>query len=425
MRILKKTIFWAHLVAGLSAGLVILVLAVTGVIMTYERQIIEWSDGLKVSQTGDGALGIETLLASQMGAQPAPSAILVANDPEKPAAVSFGRTKTVFLDPYTGESLGEGNTKVRGFFKWVVSLHRWLTLEGPARDLGKNVTGIGNLVFLFLVISGLWLWFPRRWTRSNLRAITKLQGRLKGRARDWNWHNVFGFWACLPLFFIVITGAIMSYPWATALVYRAVGETPPAPRGQGGGGGGARPATASNERAGGGQRGGGERRERAAGGERGGMARGERAGGGGARQDEHDHDHGPEDLVGLDTGLALVKEANPGWKTIRVDVPHVGKPVVYNVAYSHRGRPDLAKQVTVDLVAAKVVKTEGFEKQTLGRKLRTFTRWVHTGEAGGWIGQGVAGLSAASAAVLVWTGFALSFRRFFKRRKKNQAGAVA
>ena len=167
MRILMKTVFWAHLVAGLAAGLVIFIMAATGVLMTYERQIIELTDGVKLSPApGAEKQGVEALLRDHLSANPAPTAITISSDPEKPALLQFGRAKSLFVDPYTAESLGEGNKTVRGFFKWVVGLHRWLAMEGTSRDLGKSIVAAANLVFLFLIVSGLWLWCPRRWWRS-------------------------------------------------------------------------------------------------------------------------------------------------------------------------------------------------------------------------------------------------------------------
>lgn len=435
MRTVRKAIFWVHLAAGILAGVVILILGVTGVVMSFERQILEANTGVVVNKpAGEVSLkGPEELLAKHEGAQPAATAVIFNSNPEKPAMVQFGRGKSVYVDPYTGESLGEGNKGLKEFFAWNLRLHRWLTLQGDAREVGGSIIAAGNMVFLFLVVSGLYLWFPKRWTRSALKAVTTLQFRLKGKARDWNWHNVFGFWACVPLFLIVVTGAVMSYSWANNLIYQMVGETPPPPRGQGGppgGGGGARAegrGEGRGERGGapraegggamaaeGGQR--GERGGRGEGREGGGRPRGEGGGQRGEAGHSHDHDHGPVSLAGLDAGLAKVKAASNGWQTISVGVPR-GEGAQYTVSASHRGRPDLRRTLTVDLAGGEIVKNEGFESQTTGRKIRTFVRWVHTGEALGWFGQLIAGLSALSAVVLVWTGFALSWRRFFKKKR--------
>ncbi|MBX3741397.1 MAG: PepSY domain-containing protein [Akkermansiaceae bacterium] len=415
MRFFKKSVFWLHLATGLAAGLIILILGLTGVIMSFERQILEANHGVKVTKATPEQVvaGPEKILGNHAGTSPAASGVTYYRDPEMPASVQFGRGKSAYADPYTGESLGEGNANLKGFFAWVLRLHRWLTLQGDSREIGGNITKAANLVFLFLVISGLYLWFPKRLSRTAFRAVATLQFRLKGRARDWNWHNTFGFWACVPLFFIVITGLVMSYSWANNLIYTAVGETPPPPRGAGG-----PPA------AGGAPREGGERRGPRGG--DGGMARegraeGGMAGRGGGRGGDgpgHSHDHGgaPVSLAGLDAGFEKVKAASPGWRTIIVTLPK-GTTADYSVSYSHRGRPDLRRTLTVDLTSGEIVKNEGFGAQTTGRKIRTFARWVHTGEALGWFGQLLMGVASLAAVILVWTGFALSWRRFFKKRR--------
>jgi uncharacterized iron-regulated membrane protein len=358
---IRKAIFWVHLAAGILAGLIILVMSVTGVLLTYERQITERADGFNVAPASQ-TVGLEKLLENRK-----PSAVIVDSDPTRPVALQFGRTKTEFFNPHTGEPMGEGNKAVRGFFKSMLMWHRWLGREGASQPTGKAIIGAGNLVFLFLVVSGIFLWCPKRWTLSGLRLITLFQRRLKGRGRDWNWHNVLGFWSAIPLFFIVVSGVVMSYPWANALVYQLAGETaPPA----GGGGAGGRPPKDAAE----------------------------------------------GNLAGIDAALAAVQAANPGWKTIQLQLPP-GKSASFAVADTHRGRPDLRRQVTVDLASSQILKSEGMEAQSTGRKARTWLRWIHTGEAGGFAGQTIAGLASAAAIVLVWTGFALSWRRFFFKRR--------
>jgi uncharacterized iron-regulated membrane protein len=438
MRLFKKSVFWLHLVTGLVAGLIILILGLTGVILSFERQILEANHGVKVTKTTAEQVvaGPEKIFANHSGTNPAARGVTYHSDPEMPASVQFGRGKSAYADPYTGESLGEGNARLKGFFAWVLRLHRWLTLQGEFREIGGNITKAANLVFLFLVISGLYLWFPKRLSRTAIRAVATLQFRLKGRARDWNWHNTFGFWACIPLFFIVITGLVMSYSWANNLIFASVGETPPPKRGAGGppGAGGAREG---GERRGPRGEGGMAREGRTEGGQAERRGRGEGGGppregrggeggmtvrgtGRGADGHDHGHDHdAPVSLAGLDAGFDKVKAASPGWRTIIVMMPK-GTTADYSVSYSHRGRPDLRRSLTVDLNSGEIIKNEGFDAQTTGRKIRTFVRWVHTGEALGWFGQALMGLASLAAVVLVWTGFALSWRRFFKKRRVSK-----
>ncbi len=76
--------------------------------------------------------------------------------------MSLGREGQVFVNPYTGEITGEGAKGFRGFFRTVEDTHRWLVLSGDSRQIGKAVNDAANLLFLFLAISGIYIWFPRR-----------------------------------------------------------------------------------------------------------------------------------------------------------------------------------------------------------------------------------------------------------------------
>ncbi|HVQ30246.1 MAG TPA: PepSY-associated TM helix domain-containing protein, partial [Vicinamibacteria bacterium] len=226
---LRKVFFWLHLTAGVLAGLVILVLSVTGTLLMYEKQVTRWADGYRrAPAAGATRLPIETLLARVRETRSAPpTSVMLEADPTAPASLGYGREGTLFVDPYDGAVLGEGSTRARAFFRSVTDWHRWLSTEGDNRALGKAVTGAANLIFLFIVMSGFYLWWPRSWTWRSLRAVTWFQGGLPGKARDFNWHNVIGLWMAVPLFFVVLGGVVISYPWATALVYRLTGSPPP------------------------------------------------------------------------------------------------------------------------------------------------------------------------------------------------------
>lgn len=229
----RTAIFWLHLATGVVAGTVILVMSATGVLLMYERQILEWADraGLEHSvelpspaAPRSPRLPVETLIGSASGR---PSSVTVQADPSAPVAVSLGRERTVYIHPYTGEVLGGGAPKVRAFFHAVTDWHRWLGRDGEGRDVGRAVTGACNLAFLILVVSGLYLWLPRRWGWAQVRNVLWFRRGLPGKARDFNWHNVIGFWSWGPLVLIVATGVVMSYPWASGLLYRLAGEEPP------------------------------------------------------------------------------------------------------------------------------------------------------------------------------------------------------
>ena len=63
-----------------------------------------------------------------------------------------------------------------------------------------------------------------------------------------------------------------------------------------------------------------------------------------------------------------------------------------------------------------VVRRTGFAEMNAAQQVRSWTRFLHTGEALGGLGQLLAGVACLGGVFLVYTGFALSWRRFFGRR---------
>ena len=229
---LRRFVFWCHLACGVFAGLVIFIMSITGALLAYEKQIVLWADtrGFDVAAPASGAprLPLEALVARAQDAEPETvfTGITVRAGASTPVALAAGQ-RIVYVDPYDGRILGQASPGVRRFFRVVTDWHRTLALTGDQRAVGKAITGACNLAFLFIVCSGLYLWWPKTWTRGQLRNITLFNGGLRGKARDFNWHNTIGFWSAVPLFVVVLGATVISYPWASDLPYRIVGEEPP------------------------------------------------------------------------------------------------------------------------------------------------------------------------------------------------------
>ncbi|HEV7889576.1 MAG TPA: PepSY-associated TM helix domain-containing protein [Pyrinomonadaceae bacterium] len=382
MKLFRKVLFWCHLIAGVTAGVVILIMSVTGVLLTYQRQITDWADtrGYNVSRpTADAArLPVETLLSkAQESQRAAPSGVTLYGDAASPAAVAFPGGRTLFVNPYTGEALGEGSPRVRAFFRSVTDWHRWLGASGEGRDTARTVTGASNLLFLFIVASGFYLWWPSKWTRKSVRAVTWFRRGQGGKARDFNWHNVIGFWSAVPLFVVVLSGVVISYTWASNLVYRLAGEEPPAQQQRGGPGG------------------------------------------------QQQQSNAPLlSLEGLDNLLVKAKQQVEGWRSITLQLPSKpDAPVTFAIDRGNGGQPQLRSQLTLDRATGEVVRWEPASNNTLGRRMRTWLRFAHTGEVYGILGQTIAGLVSLGGAFLVYTGLSLAWRRFFAwkgRRSREQ-----
>jgi uncharacterized iron-regulated membrane protein len=115
-------------------------------------------------------------------------------------------------DTHNGELMGTSSPRLRAFFRSVTDWHRYVALAGDSRPLGKSITGASNLIFLFIVVSGAFIWWRA--------AVGWFKKGLRSKALYFNWHNVFGVWTMVPLFLVVLSATVISYLWASNLRFR-------------------------------------------------------------------------------------------------------------------------------------------------------------------------------------------------------------
>jgi uncharacterized iron-regulated membrane protein len=386
---MRKVFFWLHLTAGISAGLVIFIMSVTGTLLMYEKQMTSWFDRRSLPSIGTGArLSIEQLLEqARKHRGKLPSSIAVQADPAAPVQLAYGR-EIVYQDPSNGSILGAGNLQVRRFFRAVTDWHRWLAASDEMRPTGRAITGYSNLVFLFIVLSGAYLWLPRLWTKASVRAVALFRGGLSGKARDFNWHNVIGVWSVVPLVFIVASGCVISFPWASNLVYSMTGTSAP---------------TSGPRRGSEGQQKGGGTREAP-------NAQGRPSGSGPAAMPAPPDNLNLSGLNGLwDKAAGPIAE----WRSVTMRLPSSEKaPVTFVMDQGYAGQPQKRLTVSYERRTTEIKSSEAYSDLNTGRRVRTWLRFVHTGEFYGLPGQTVAGIASGGGAVLAYTGIALSLRRW-------------
>ncbi|HLA94088.1 MAG TPA: PepSY-associated TM helix domain-containing protein [Pyrinomonadaceae bacterium] len=379
MKSFRKLIFWLHLIAGLTAGIVIFIMCVTGALLSFERNIIEFSerDSRYVSVNGSEAnLPVSEVLKRVIEARPGvkPASLAITNEPGAAWQISLGREGMIFADPFTGEITGEGNRSVRGAMSGLRDWHRWVALSGDQRAIGKAITGASNLLFLFIAISGIYIWVPRVWAWRSFKPVLWFRGGLRGKARNFNWHNTIGFWTSLFLIVFTLTATVISYQWAGNLLYTITGnEVPPVSPPQQGGPPQAEPEFALPEN--------------------------------------------------LDTVWTLAEAQAPDWKVISLRLPVTKNAAVFTIDegiyWNIFGRSTL----TADTSTAAVTKWDPYGDRNAAQQLRSWFRFTHTGETGGLAGQIIGFIACVGGAFLVWTGFSLVFRRFgnwLKRRRNGE-----
>jgi uncharacterized iron-regulated membrane protein len=397
----RKILFWTHLASGVTTGLVVAMMSVTGVLLTYERQMLSWLDRSQYSDAAPGAVPqpLEALIAGAKleRADFTPSAVVVRRDPAAPLSLTAGRSGTLLVDRYTGAVLEPGGERLRAFFDALTGWHRWFNATGESRATARAITGASNLLFLFLIVSGMYLWLPRIWKWAAFRTRLAFNSKAQtSKARDFNWHHVFGIWSALPLAVVVATATVFSYPWANNLVYRTVGEEPPVRGGPGAPAAARGPGAAqSGARDGGGENGG---------------TRGAHAG-----------DARP--ALPFDALLERAAAHAGEWQAITLNLPEPNAPTVrFSIDQGNGGQPQRRHALTLDAYSGGVAAWEPFTSQTAGQQLRSWIRFLHTGEALGVVGQTIAGLVSLTSVLMVWTGLALAYRRLiaplFARRAR-------
>jgi uncharacterized iron-regulated membrane protein len=288
------------------------------------------------------------------------------------------------------------------------------------------VTGASNLAFFFLALSGPYLWLPRSWSWSNVRAVLWFRPARSGRARDFNWHNVIGVWCAPILLFLTITGVVMSYPWANATLYRLAGSPLPVQGGGPGGPGGGGPGGPAGRGSGPGD------------GPQSATRRGDAVAGHGAegpngapavpRGDQTRRNGGRDEpsFDTLDASWALAVAQVPTWKSITVRLPaRASSPIAFSIVDARSWNGFARSTLTVDSKTARVTRWEPYDEQSRGQKWRGWVRFGHTGELAGLPGQIIAGVACVGGAVLVWTGIALAFRRLLASRRTTTRASIA
>ncbi len=395
MKTLRTALFWLHLSAGVGAGLVIALMCVSGAGLAFEEQIVSWAerDARRVT-VGTAPLRLSELQRQFADAHPEVQNVSITlwNDPAATIAFSTGRESVWYVDPYRGDIRHPASIGMRRFMRSLHEWHRFLARDGEQRPVGRAINAACNLAFLFLALSGLYLWLPRTWSWQGFKAVALLNTGLRGKPREFNWHNSIGLW-CAPILIVLTATAVpISYRWGANLVYRLAGENPPAqasPRG-------APPPAADLGRP-------------------------------------------PADqpAVSHDTVVARAQHDYPRWESITLRPgasprapdanasgpipPPTASRAATTIQVTVRAAGSWPRTATTTLTVnsstGEILKREEFDDLSAGRRLRAWTRFLHTGQALGWGGQLLAGLASAGGCLLVYTGFALAWRRFLARRK--------
>ncbi|MGN7834455.1 PepSY domain-containing protein [Acinetobacter sp. 22323] len=406
----KKTFFQIHWFLGITAGLVLSIMGVTGAIYSYEQQILKWinTDSYTVQAQSGPKLSPAELYQhfKQQNPEMQINSVSLDASPTGSSTVNIAkegarRGYNMMVNPYTAEVLPE--IKGREFFQFIQQLHRYLTI-GP---VGKQITGACALMLIFFVLSGLYLRWPKRHSVKQWLAV---KPQLKGRNFIWDLHAVVGTWVVIFYLILACTGLYWSYDWWRNGMFKVLGVERPQPEMQQGQGG----------------RGGAEQGRSA------GESRGEGAGERGPRSEGQRENRGEGRERGVDDTL-LLTALNKSWAGFQNEFNDKYSTVTFNIPKKADGELKLSftdvevqherarNNATYNYQDAAFTSVEMYEDKKLNEKIMSSMLPVHRGSFFGPIYQ----FFAMVASLLMPLFFVTGWMLYLKRRKQKKLTLAA
>ncbi len=229
---------WLHLWLGLVSGTVVFVVSITGCFYAFQQEIKDALEPWRFVEVQNKAFVppsqlLDTATAYMPGKKPTG---LTYSNQAGAAAVGFSSFENgerhftaIFLNPYTGEFLQKQQELGKGefdFFRFIIDGHRalWLPYE-----IGRPIVGVCTLIFLVLLLTGLVMWWPRKWNQTNVNKSFKIKWNGSFKRVNYDLHNVIGFYSLLFAFVLGVTGLVWSFKWFEDSLYYVTSGGAPKP----------------------------------------------------------------------------------------------------------------------------------------------------------------------------------------------------
>ena len=227
---MKKIFRKIHLWLSVPFGLIITLVCFSGAMLVFENEVNEWfrHDLYYVETVKESPLPMDKLLekvATTLPDSVSVTGVSISSDPGRAYQVSLSKPRraSLYVDQYTGEV--KGKSERSGFFMFMFRMHRWLLDSmNPGNEgifWGKMIVGVSTLLLVFVLISGIVIWWPR--TRKALKNSLKITAT-KGWKRFWyDLHVAGGMYALIFLLAMALTGLTWSFPWYRTAFYKVFG----------------------------------------------------------------------------------------------------------------------------------------------------------------------------------------------------------
>lgn len=394
-----------HLWLSIPFGILITLICFSGAALVFEKEVMELChrDLYFVKKVEAAPLPMEQLMTKVAATLPdsvSVTGVNVSSDPERAYQVTLSKPRraSMYVDQYTGEVTGKYERAP--FFNFMFRMHRWL-LDSMKQDggifWGKMIVGTSTLMFVFVLISGVFVWWPR--TRKALKNSLKIVAN-KGWRRFWyDLHVAGGMYTLVFLLAMALTGLTWSFQWYRTGFYKTFGVEVQPSMGHGN--------AAANATAKGGKPD-GKPEGREGRGERSGN-RGERpAGEGGRPEDRGAHRRSP--YIHWEQVYEQLAQANPGYKQISVSDGSA------SVAFNRFGNQRATDRYKFNPRNGEITETTLYKDLENSGKIRGWIYSVHVGSWGGMLTRILTFIAALIGASLPLTGYYLWIRKKIKRK---------
>ena len=218
-----------HLWLSVPFGILITLICFSGAALVFEKEVMELChrELYFVKKVEAAPLPMEQLMTKVAATLPdsvSVTGVNISSDPERAYQVTLSKPRraSMYVDQYTGEITGKYERAP--FFNFMFRMHRWL-LDSMKQDggifWGKMIVGTSTLMFVFVLISGVFVWWPR--TRKALKNSLKIVAN-KGWRRFWyDLHVAGGMYALVFLLAMALTGLTWSFQWYRTGFYKTFG----------------------------------------------------------------------------------------------------------------------------------------------------------------------------------------------------------
>ena len=218
-----------HLWLSVPFGILITLICFSGAALVFEKEVMDicHRELYFVKKVEAAPLPMEQLMTKVAATLPdsvSVTGVNISSDPERAYQVTLSKPRraSMYVDQYTGEITGKYERAP--FFNFMFRMHRWL-LDSMKQDggifWGKMIVGTSTLMFVFVLISGVVVWWPR--TRKALKNSLKIVAN-KGWRRFWyDLHVAGGMYALVFLLAMALTGLTWSFQWYRTGFYKTFG----------------------------------------------------------------------------------------------------------------------------------------------------------------------------------------------------------